>query len=104
MALLSQRRLFSTVFKPRSSLFWRKCIVAATSLLFSCTAASFSHAQALPILCSAEGGAFDATFRTGVGVHVGPVRNGELATRRCKAELSWGKERLVVAPDASQID
>lgn len=104
MALISQRRLFSTVFTQGNLPFWHKCAIAATCLLFSCAAASVSHAQALPKLCSSEGGEFDAIFRTGVAVHVGPVRNGELATRRCKAELSWGKESLVVAPDESQID
>jgi hypothetical protein len=104
MALSLRHRLHSTVCTPRGSPFWRKCAIAGASVLFFCTTASVSRAQASRMLCSTEGGKFDATFRTGVGVHVGPVRNGELATRRCEAELSWGKERVVVAPDASQID
>lgn len=41
---------------------------------------------------------------TGIEVTVGASRNGELATRRCEAALAWGKENIVVAASAWQID
>jgi len=41
---------------------------------------------------------------TGVKVSIGPQRDGGMATRICHARLSWGKQELVVASDASQVD
>src|SRR5205085_4218367 len=49
-------------------------------------------------------GNFDASFSTGVTLHVGAARNGELATRACAATLSWGKQQVTVATGASQLD
>ena len=56
------------------------------------------------ILCNRGDGNFDAEFRTGVKVHVGAARNGELATRACAAKLSWEKQELVVATGVAQLD
>jgi hypothetical protein len=65
-----------------------------------------SFCQSLPrgILCTAAGGSFDSEFRTGVKVHVGAARNGELATRACAARLTWEKQELVIATGVSQLD
>ncbi len=56
------------------------------------------------ILCNAGDGSFDAEFRTGIRVHVGAARNGELATRACAAKLSWENQELVVATGVAQLD
>jgi hypothetical protein len=61
-----------------------------------------SHAQ--NVLCQRGNVHFDAVFRTGVDVHVRAARNGELATRSCAATLTWEKQELVVASNASEID
>jgi hypothetical protein len=73
-------------------LFWATTSICQTQTLIS------------GILCRGGDGNFDAEFQTGVKVHVGAARNGELATRACAARLSWEKQELVVATDASQID
>ena len=57
-----------------------------------------------PVLCSGGTGSFEAEFPTGVKVHIGAARNGALATRSCTANLSWGKQALVVAANAAEID
>jgi hypothetical protein len=82
----------------------RRFAVAVATLLFPIASASACRAQAPQVLCTNEGGGFDSTFRTGVSVHVGSARNGELASRVCEADLTWGNEKLVVAPDAAEID
>jgi hypothetical protein len=61
-------------------------------------------AQDHDVLCRDGDGRFQATFRTGVTVEVRAARAGELATRACEATLSWGKDRLVVAANALQLD
>jgi hypothetical protein len=73
-------------------LFWATTCICQTQTLIS------------GVLCRGGDGNFDAEFQTGVKVHVGAARNGELATRACAARLSWEKQELVVATDASQID
>src|SRR5579862_4392897 len=79
--------------------------IAAASLLFSLIAANACLAQARPDICSAEGGSFSDTFRTGVSAHVAPARNDEgFATRRCEAGLTWDNQSLVVAESAAEID
>jgi hypothetical protein len=60
--------------------------------------------QPHPVLCSDGTGSFEAEFPTGVKVHVGAARKGVLATRLCTAGLSWGKQVLVVAASAAEID
>lgn len=65
---------------------------------------SLCQTQARSVLCTGGDGILDAEFRNGIKVHVGPARNGELATRACAAKLSWEKQELVVATGASQLD
>ena len=63
------------------------------------------HAQ--NVLCESGNAHFAAEFNTGVNVDVGAARTGglaTLATRACAAKLGWGKQELVVATDAWQID
>src|SRR5712671_3428889 len=62
------------------------------------------QAQSHDVICDKGAGDFEAEFRTGVKVHVGAARNGELATRLCDAALSWDKGNLAIAASASQLD
>jgi hypothetical protein len=56
------------------------------------------------VVCDGGEGTFDAEFSTGIKVHVGAARNGELATRACAAKLGWENQELVVATGVSQLD
>lgn len=63
--------------------------------------------QTRSILCHDGNGIFDATFRTGVSVHVGAARErgaATLATRSCAAKLSWDEHELLVTTGASRLD
>jgi hypothetical protein len=77
--------------------------VALTLFLVLC-AISPSHAQSHDVICIEGAGDFEAEFRTGVKVHVGAARSGELATRVCEAVLSSNKQNLVVATGAAKVD
>jgi hypothetical protein len=83
--------------------FRRSAAVPALFLIF-CAAASVCHAQSHDVICRDGAGDFEAEFHTGVKVHVGAARNGELATRVCEAALSWNDQNLVIAAAASQLD
>jgi hypothetical protein len=96
-------RLLSDDAQSAPVRFCRGAVALALLLLFGVTA-SVCHAQRHDVNCSDGAGDFDAEFRTGVKVHVGAARNGELATRVCEATLSWNKQNLVIAPMASQLD
>jgi len=96
-------RLLSDDAQSAPVRFCRGAAALALLLLFGVTA-SVCHAQRHDVNCSDGAGDFDAEFRTGVKVHVGAARNGELATRVCEATLSWNKQNLVIAPMASQLD
>ncbi|MFY9561178.1 MAG: hypothetical protein WAQ52_13165 [Terriglobales bacterium] len=61
-------------------------------------------AQVHDILCNAGNSSFEATFRTGVTVSVGPQKDGEFSTRACHGTLSWGKQKLVIASGVAQLD
>jgi hypothetical protein len=80
--------------------------LAAGGVLLCCVFwATLSTCQAqVRILCNRGDGNFDAEFRTGIKVHVGAARNGELATRACAAKLRWEKQELVVATGVAQLD
>jgi len=98
-------KLFLPTGSDRIVLCPSRCArLAAASLLLLWSALCTCQPQAGSVLCSGGNGNFDAEFRTGVKVHVGPARNGGLATRACAAKLSWGKQELIVAEDASQLD
>src|SRR5215471_1432166 len=77
----------------------------ACFLLFT-TATCFCQPLNQSILCRNGSGTFDAGFRTGVTVHIGASKGGEvaLATRSCAAKLGWEKQELTVATDAAQLD
>ena len=78
--------------------------VIAASLLFFCLMSSACLAQMHDVLCTEGEGNFEAEFNTGIRVRVGAARNGSFATRACAATLSWDKQELAVAGEASQLD
>jgi hypothetical protein len=78
--------------------------MALVSFVFFCLTATLCHAQTHEVLCDAGSGTFVSEFHTGVKVDVGAARSGELATRACKAELTWNKQKLVIASSAPRID
>jgi hypothetical protein len=73
-------------------------------VLLSVLLPSACLAQVHDILCNAGNTSFEASFRTGVTVSIGPQKDGDFSTRACHATLSWGKQKLVVASGASQLD
>jgi hypothetical protein len=79
---------------------------AAALALFSLSflTASVCQAQIHDVICRDGAGDFDTEFHTGVRVHVGAARNGELATRVCEATLSWTNQNLVITAAAAQLD
>jgi hypothetical protein len=62
------------------------------------------QAFAYDVLCHNGNTAFQAHFHTGVLVKIGPLSQGELAVRSCRAVLGWDDQELVVANDAAEID
>jgi hypothetical protein len=72
--------------------------------IFFCILSGFCDGQAHHLVCSDGDGKFEVKFATGVTVSVGAAKNGELAKRACKANLSWDKQDLLVVPEASQVD
>ena len=56
------------------------------------------------MVCRGGVGYFEAGFPTGIKVHVGASRIGELEARVCEAGLSWGDQNLVVSDAASELD
>ena len=63
-----------------------------------------ARAQARPSLCTDGFGAFQARFLTGVKVTVGAAMKEGFATRACSATLEWGKDSLLVVPEAAVVD
>jgi hypothetical protein len=61
-------------------------------------------AQTHSTLCNQGNYGFKADSPTGVSVLVGPPHTGSFAARLCTAELSWGKHKLIVADQVSQVD
>jgi len=84
----------------------RRSRLAAASVFFFLFGATLCICQTegRSVLCNDGDGIFDAKFRTGVRVHVGAARNGELAARACAAKLGWENQELVVATGVSQLD
>src|SRR4029077_17537729 len=88
-----------------SAPFRFRCGAAPLALfLFSCLTAGVCHAQSRGVVCRGGVGFFEAEFPTGVRVHVGASRIGELEARVCEAALSWGDQNLVVSDAASELD
>lgn len=75
----------------------------ALSCLFFLTA-GVCHAQNHDVICRDGTGEFEAQSRSGVSVRVGAARTEGLAARICEAEIGWGDQKLVVAPEAVQLD
>jgi len=82
----------------------RRSAVAVALSLLSCLTATVCHAQSHDVICRDGAGDFDTEFHTGVKVHVGAARNGELATRVCEATLTWTNQNLVIMAAAAQLD
>ena len=77
---------------------------ALTLFLLSCLTAHVCHAQSRDVVCRDGAGDFEAEFRTGVTVSVGPARNELLDARVCRAAISWGDQNLEVAAEVPQLD
>jgi hypothetical protein len=82
----------------------RNSAAAFALFLLSCLTPNVCHAQGRNVVCRGGAGYFEAEFPTGVKVHVGASRVGELENRVCEAALSWGDQRLVVSDAASELD
>jgi hypothetical protein len=106
----SQTRALEDSSSPRSDhsqrtpIRLRRGAAALALTLLSCLTASVCHAQSHDVICRDGAGEFDTEFHTGIKVHVGAARNGELATRVCAATLSWNKENLDIAAAATELD
>lgn len=83
---------------------FRYSAVAFALFLLSCMTPNLCHAQSRNVVCRGGAGYFEAEFPTGVKVHVGASRIGELENRVCEAALSWGDQHLVVSDAASELD
>ena len=81
-------------------------ILTLVPYLLVCAVATLCHAQSRDALCSHGSGSFQAEFRSGVKARLGAARTTDqgLATRSCEAILSWDKQEMVVATQASQLD
>ena len=79
-------------------------LAMAAALLLLCLTSRLCLAQMHDVLCTEGEGNFEAEFNNGVRVRVGAARNGTFATRACAGTLSWDKQELSVARDASQVD
>ena len=77
---------------------------ALALFLLSCLTPNLCHAQSRNVVCRGGAGYFEAEFPTGVKVHVGASRVGELENRVCESALSWGDQRLVVSDAAPELD
>jgi hypothetical protein len=91
--------------RVKSGRFRSSSGATALALFFlSCLIPGACHAQSRNVLCRAGAGFFEAEFPTGVKVHVGASKIGELENRVCEAALSWGDQNLMVSDGASDLD
>ena len=91
--------------RVQSAAFRFRCAAAALGLfLLSCLTAGVCQAQSRDVVCREGVGFFEADFPTGVRLHVGASRIGELEARVCEAALSWGDQNLVVSDAAPELD
>jgi len=81
-----------------------RCAPALGLFFLSCMTVSACHAQSRDVVCRGGSVYFEAEYPTGVKVHVGPSKIGELETRVCEAALSWGDQNLVVSDAAMDLD
>jgi hypothetical protein len=91
--------------RVKSGLFRFRSGAAALALfLLCCLTGSVCHAQSRNVLCRGGAGFFEAEYHTGVKVHVGASKIGELEARVCEAALSWSDQNLVVSDGAPDLD
>jgi hypothetical protein len=76
----------------------------AAAVFFLCLTSRVCLAQPRDFVCSQGEGSFEAEFNTGIKVRVVAARHGTFATRSCAGTISWGKQELSVADEASQLD
>jgi hypothetical protein len=88
----------------RALVRFRSVAAALVLFLLSGTAARVCHAQSRDVVCRGGVGYFEAESPSGVKVHVGASRIGELEARVCEAALSWGDQNLVISDAASDLD
>jgi hypothetical protein len=86
------------------SLFALSRAMTAAVLFLFCLTLSVCLAQVHDVVCAEGDGSFETEFNTGIRVRVGAARNGTFATRACAGTLSWDKQELSVAGEASQVD
>lgn len=79
-------------------------MVRFLSVLVLCMFLNVCYASAYDTLCAGGSKSFQATFRTGVEVEVGPVMTGGLAVRSCRASFRWDGQSLLVADAVADID
>jgi hypothetical protein len=88
---------------------------ASFSALFCCLSAScagqtsFATNPTRFLVCDKGVGSFRGSLpkeasSAGVTVSVGAAKKDGFAARACQAKLTWGKQELVVAPEAAQAD
>lgn len=75
------------------------CLIFSVVLL-----SSACLAQEHDVLCNAGNTSFEASFRTGVTVSIGPRKGSGFSTRACQGTLSWGKQKLVIASGIPLLD
>jgi hypothetical protein len=81
---------------------WHWAITVAFFLLE--LAIPWCSAETQFILCNEGNGSFETKFRTGVKVHIGPTKIGDLSSRFCEAILSWNKQSTIVTTESYQVD
>lgn len=69
-----------------------------------CTLLHVCHAHGYDTLCAGGNKSFQATFRNGIAVDIGPVMKGGLAARSCRASFDWDGQQLLIADQAAAID
>jgi hypothetical protein len=94
----------ATFIEVALDLLWICAKSGLALFLLTCLTASACHGQSRDVVCRGGVGYFEAEFPTGVKVHVGASRIGELEARVCEAALSWGDQNLAVSDAASDLD
>jgi len=89
---------------PKAARRALRVLPGAVLFLFSFLTAGVCHAQNHDVICRDGTGEFEAQSHSGVSVRVGAARSEGLAARICEAEIGWADQKLVVAPEAVQLD
>jgi hypothetical protein len=83
--------------------------LSANELHFTASETSFGTSPTRLLVCNRGVGLFrgklpDGAVGRGITVSVGAATKNGFAVRACEAKLGWGRQELVVAPDAAQAD